>query len=123
MKLHTQPDEETSDRAVSPVIGVILMVAITVILAAVIATFVLGLGEQVSDTSPTVSFTCSDDNLVHNGGDTLQADNLNASTGSIDGNGSSFSAGDTIVTDFTGEDATLSWESDGSSSLLRSGGC
>ena len=35
------------DRAVSPVIGVILMVAITVILAAVIATFVLDLGDQV----------------------------------------------------------------------------
>ena len=32
------------DDAVSPVIGVILMVAITVILAAVIASFVLGLG-------------------------------------------------------------------------------
>lgn len=36
------------DRAVSPVIGVILMVAITVILAAVIGTFVLGLGDNVS---------------------------------------------------------------------------
>ena len=35
------------DRAVSPVIGVILMVAITVILAAVIGTFVLGLGDSV----------------------------------------------------------------------------
>jgi len=34
------------DDAVSPVIGVILMVAITVILAAVIASFVLGLGDQ-----------------------------------------------------------------------------
>lgn len=34
------------ERAVSPVIGVILMVAITVILAAVIASFVLGLGDQ-----------------------------------------------------------------------------
>jgi flagellin-like protein len=45
------------DDAVSPVIGVILMVAITVILAAVIATFVLGLGEQVSQTSPNASFT------------------------------------------------------------------
>ncbi|WP_267162973.1 type IV pilin N-terminal domain-containing protein [Halovenus salina] len=44
------------DNAVSPVIGVILMVAITVILAAVIATFVLGLGEQVSDTAPQASF-------------------------------------------------------------------
>ena len=45
------------DDAVSPVIGVILMVAITVILAAVIATFVLGLGEQVSQTSPNTSFS------------------------------------------------------------------
>jgi len=45
------------DDAVSPVIGVILMVAITVILAAVIATFVLGLGEQVSQTTPNASFT------------------------------------------------------------------
>ena len=44
------------DDAVSPVIGVILMVAITVILAAVIATFVLGLGEQVSQTSPNANF-------------------------------------------------------------------
>lgn len=35
-----------NDRAVSPVIGVILMVAITVILAAVIAAFVLDLGNQ-----------------------------------------------------------------------------
>lgn len=38
---------DNNDRAVSPVIGVILMVAITVILAAVIGTFVLGLGDQV----------------------------------------------------------------------------
>jgi len=36
-----------SDRAVSPVIGVILMVAITVILAAVIAAFVMDLGGSV----------------------------------------------------------------------------
>ena len=44
------------ERAVSPVIGVILMVAITVILAAVIGTFVLGLSDQVGQTSPRASF-------------------------------------------------------------------
>jgi flagellin-like protein len=49
-------DESDGRRAVSPVIGVILMVAITVILAAVIATFVLGLGETVSDTAPNANF-------------------------------------------------------------------
>jgi flagellin-like protein len=44
------------EQAVSPVIGVILMVAITVILAAVIGTFVLGLGDQVQNTTPQASF-------------------------------------------------------------------
>ena len=48
------------ERAVSPVIGVILMVAITVILAAVIGTFVLGLGDQVGDSAPQASFSIDD---------------------------------------------------------------
>ncbi|WP_292486040.1 type IV pilin N-terminal domain-containing protein [Methanohalobium sp.] len=38
-------------KGVSPVVGVILMVAITVILAAVIGTFVLGLGDQVNQNA------------------------------------------------------------------------
>jgi len=77
----------TDDDAVSPVIGVILMVAITVILAAVIATFVLGLGEQVSSTAPQASFTfefeeASDSgqdsvndgtlSITHDGGDSIK---------------------------------------------------
>jgi flagellin-like protein len=49
------------DRAVSPVIGVILMVAITVILAAVIGTFVLGLGDNVQQNAQAgVTFSQSD---------------------------------------------------------------
>ena len=48
--------ETRDDDAVSPVIGVILMVAITVILAAVIGTFVLGLGDNVQET-PTAGVT------------------------------------------------------------------
>lgn len=47
----------TEERAVSPVIGVILMVAITVILSSIIGTFVLGLGEEVQDMTPQASFT------------------------------------------------------------------
>ena len=86
------------DDAVSPVIGVILMVAITVILAAVIGTFVLGLGDQVQTTAPNaqMSFSASSDNVTvsHDGGDTLDgnltsfsADNLNSTvtTSPIDG--------------------------------------
>jgi len=45
----------TDDRGVSPVVGVILMVAITVILAAVIGTFVLGLGADQRET-PRATF-------------------------------------------------------------------
>jgi flagellin-like protein len=76
----------TDDDAVSPVIGVILMVAITVILAAVIATFVLGLGDQVSNTAPQASFSFDWDGqsggggaeltIQHSGGDTIQANRL-----------------------------------------------
>jgi len=42
--------KSTKEEAVSPVIGVILMVAITVILAAVIAAFVFGMASGVSKT-------------------------------------------------------------------------
>jgi archaeal type IV pilus assembly protein PilA len=45
-----------NDEAVSPVIGVILMVAITVILAAVIAAFVFGMSGNISKTK-TVAVT------------------------------------------------------------------
>ena len=65
----------------SPVIGVILMVAITVILAAVIGTFVLGLGDQLGDTAPQATFTIDSNgtdtiNLTKTGGQSLDADNL-----------------------------------------------
>jgi len=52
--------QQHSDAGVSPVIGVILMVAITVILAAVIGTFVLGLGDSVSQ-NPQAGVTFEED--------------------------------------------------------------
>jgi len=86
----------TEDDAVSPVIGVILMVAITVILAAVIASFVLGLGDTASQQTPTASFTLdyeADDStsgdltITHDGGDTVQADELYLRGSSLDTTG------------------------------------
>jgi len=73
-------DEE---QAVSPVIGVILMVAITVILAAVIASFVLGLGDQ-QEVAPTANFDFSYDSstspqevtVTHTNGDNILSSNL-----------------------------------------------
>ncbi|NLV12993.1 type IV pilin [Haloarcula argentinensis] len=93
----------TDDDAVSPVIGVILMVAITVILAAVIASFVLGLGDQAQQATPQASFswdydadTTSDGDwsgelaqdgtdgqvtITHDGGDTIEAGRLSLTDG------------------------------------------
>lgn len=80
------------ERAVSPVIGVILMVAITVILASVIGTFVLDMGQAVEETGPLVSLGIEDAEenydptgdtgledfvvIEHQSGDDVDADSL-----------------------------------------------
>src|SRR5512136_2417847 len=74
-----------NDEAVSPVIGVILMVAITVILAAVIAAFVFGMSGNISKTK-TVAVTVQQINstaitVMNNGGhDGASLTVLNATT-------------------------------------------
>jgi flagellin-like protein len=83
---HAFTDE---DRAVSPVIGVILMLAITVVLAAVVASFVLGFVDVADTESPSASFafdwenadaTANDSVVVtHEAGDGIDASALNAS--------------------------------------------
>jgi len=75
----------TDDSAVSPVIGVVLMVAITVLLAATAAAFFLGLTDQNGE-SPQVAikFDYASDNtgnhdvlkIKHAGGDELQSENV-----------------------------------------------
>jgi flagellin-like protein len=107
-----------SNRAVSPVIGVILMVAITVILAAVIGAFVLEIGDQ-QETAPSTSFDseqqtkfltdigysgdCANDHyngacanvtvvsISHAGGDTLSISNIR---GKVEGNRSVYGPDD-----------------------------
>ena len=72
------------DSAVSPVIGVILMVAITVILAAVIGSFVLNLGGSLQQSAPQASFGFdyeqNPDNvtITHETGDSIESSQLNA---------------------------------------------
>jgi len=69
-----------NEDAVSPVIGVILMVAITVILAAVIAAFVFNLGGG-QEKAPTASIVAANNpdtqapdlKISHKGGDLLKA--------------------------------------------------
>jgi len=75
----------TDEDAVSPVIGVILMVAITVILAAVIGAFVLGIGSsQASPPKASLAFNYADSgnltDITHDGGDTINMERLSSST-------------------------------------------
>ena len=94
------------DRAVSPVIGVILMVAITVILAAVIGTFVLGLGDSVESAPSTqlsVESPDGDDLIISNdGGDALDPNEINIT---VDGDGVDLDEKNTLS-------AGTSWEFD-----------
>ncbi len=138
----------TDDDAVSPVIGVILMVAITVILAAVIATFVLGLGEQVSDTAPNANFqfdynsTGGSENvtITHTSGPAIEVSSLSVGGPGIEesvgwadvynstyGSNDEISAGDSLTVpnnssvDYQlnpGERVSVIWSNEGDSATL-----
>jgi flagellin-like protein len=122
----------SGDDAVSPVIGVILMVAITVILAAVIGTFVLGLGSQIEGGQPPqASFTFdytggpTDGTLdvTHDGGGGIDVarlsiaaqddGNVDTSTAGWGGATSEVGAGDTLAVEKVDSAATIRvvWES------------
>ena len=122
----------TEERAVSPVIGVVLMVAITVILAAVVGSFVLGLAGDVSETAPTAQISFEYDSgevtLIHDGGSSFSSDNVRLTgSGGTDnpledwGNGQ-VSAGDSVTVDISEEDEgntlRVIWQGSSSSSTI-----
>jgi flagellin-like protein len=139
----------TDDDAVSPVIGVILMVAITVILAAVIASFALSFADSGGSGAPQVSFDTdyneTNDNVVTltvQSGDTFDAENVefegDLATQDDAGiesegedwtdsseftDGDSVSAGDSVEVGVSGPDyvVELVWQGDdgGDSSIIR----
>jgi len=120
-KIQQKEANDDSERAVSPVIGVILMVSITVILAAVIGVFVLEFGSSVSDSPPTVKFdmTVDSDNnakILHEGGDVFEADSVSITNNESEYTfeSGSVSAGDESnsfnVSD--GDTVRVVWESD-----------
>jgi len=120
-KIQQKEANDDSERAVSPVIGVILMVAITVILAAVIGVFVLEFGSSVSDSPPTVQFDMTVDSennatILHEGGDVFEADSVSITNNESEYTfeSGSVSAGDKSnsfnVSD--GDTVRVVWESD-----------
>ncbi|WP_336024562.1 type IV pilin N-terminal domain-containing protein [Halobellus salinisoli] len=118
----------TDDSAVSPVIGVILMVAITVILAAVIGAFVLNLGQGIQQTAPQASFgfdydTTDDGNVTvtHETGDSIPANQVNV-TGFGNNSTQEWPGSDSVSAgasatfdndqDWNGETIRVVWESE-----------
>jgi flagellin-like protein len=100
------------ERAVSPVIGIVLMVAIVVVLAATMGVFAMGFGDDPATRQPNIDFTFEfhDDagangedavDIIHDGGETVAV---------ADGDdGGTVAAGDLyIVADYPYEDDTLS---------------
>ena len=74
------------------------MVAITVILAAVIATFVLGLGDNLSNTAPQASFsfdyeqdTTDELTVTHDGGAQIESSSLDIASSGVERGGTAAS--------------------------------
>jgi flagellin-like protein len=117
---------DSNDRGVSPVIGVILMVAITVILAAVIGTFVLDIGQSAGDTAPsaslTVEVTAADHafNVSHKGGDALSAENTRVIISEVNGNNEvTYDTGSTADTFAVGDSEGFNTSSGGTTWTLQ----
>lgn len=86
---------DAENRAISPVIGVVLMVAITVLLAATAASFFLGLQDDTQQRNPTVGmgFDYTGDGtgdtleVEHDSGDTVAASQVYVVVRDAAGNG------------------------------------
>jgi FlaG/FlaF family flagellin (archaellin) len=108
------------------VVGLVLLV----ILAAVVGSFVLGMGESTSATAtPQVSFTADYDTagetaeILHDGGDGIPADELSVETGDRtvewDDADGAVTAGDSTVVDASpGTTVSVVWNGDGESAVL-----
>ncbi|RQG90415.1 type IV pilin [Natrarchaeobius chitinivorans] len=122
MDVKTKYVEADDLRAVSPVIGVILMVAITVILAAVIAAFVMDLGGSIGQEAQAgVSITVDDEaEEVRVSVTSLgNADHVNLTTGAVDDELTWENADTDLLT--VGDVTRLAYEDGGGGSLEESG--
>lgn len=120
--LHTLSED---DDAVSPVIGVVLMVAITVVLGAIVAGFALGLEERETDTAPSAEFEYDGANeltITHANGKEIPENTITI-TGHDDGpetvdwtgdDDEEFGAGTSVTIDDVHPDDTVRivWESE-----------
>ena len=86
MSMNIHDKVKNVDRGMSTVVGAILVVGITVVLAAIIGGFVFGIGDDLSNTQPQAQITFDYDStndelvIIHDGGETIN----NQNTGSIE---------------------------------------
>lgn len=114
---------ETADRGVSPVIGIVLLVVISVLLAAVVGAFALELepqAHQLPQATFDVEVEGSTVTLTHTGGDTIRGDHLSVVVDGTDagtwqslGGHSEVLSGDSVqVTATSDETVRIVWRGD-----------
>jgi FlaG/FlaF family flagellin (archaellin) len=127
----------TAEDAVSSVIATILMIAIVVVLASIISTYVLGMAEEIRDPAPQATFektqtgataeltgggTVSVTNvtLTHKAGDTLEAGTVEMTVNGKPAIGFSDTSSSTVVVPYqsgeitASDSATVAFYADGS---------
>ncbi|WP_254822877.1 type IV pilin [Haloglomus halophilum] len=113
-----------TDDGVSPVIGVILMVAITVVLATIVAGFALGLEERKMDTAPNAEFEFDYDSgastleITHANGDEVREDRVTIK-GHSNGPKTPDWTGDTDTDDYFSAGATYTATGVGSDDTVK----
>ncbi|MCU4798789.1 type IV pilin N-terminal domain-containing protein [Halobacteria archaeon HArc-gm2] len=106
-------------------VGLILLI----ILAAVLGSFVLGMGESSAAATPQASFTVDYDaagetaEITHDGGDAIPADELSVETGDRtvawdDGDGEVTAGDSTAVDAAPGTTVSVVWSAHGESAVL-----
>lgn len=97
-KLETVVSSVKESRAVSPIIGIILMVAVTVALAAIVSTLMLGFSEGIGDMKPTADFVYTETDsgavtVTHEGGSNFESGTV-----------------EVVYTNQTGSKVTAKWQ-------------
>lgn len=112
-----------SMRAVTPAVGMVLLVAVVVVVSASITVVAVGSGTQLSDPTPTVAFDTEVGETVvlkHTNGQTLDAEQIEVHGGEPRELPSEIQAGDTIEVEPYGNDSeiTVVWSTERSSAPL-----
>lgn len=113
---NTSKESRGEERAVSPVVGVALLIAITVVLAAVIGFVVLSSSNQTTDVPSArldISQSGSTLTISHEGGDAIDTSNLEVVYGNtrLELTGSTLGATDTEISTGSEVSITDGWSS------------